>query len=800
MSASPTSERRTWIIVLWLTGLALALWIVAHAQYITDLSAFLPAKPTPMQRLLVDQLRDGPTSRLILIALEGGDSIARANIAKAVAQGLRGDSRFLSVDNGDAHSAERDRNYLFQHRYVLSSSVTEQRFSAPGLKAAIEETILNLASSSGVLLKSMVPRDPTGEMLNILDQLSGAQGPRTQNGVWVSAGGARTLMVAQTAASGSDTDAQERGLDAIRSVFGAAASAATSSPAVRLRMSGPGVFAVTARAKIKHAAMRLAILSGILVTAVLLLVYRSMRVLTLGLLPVATGALVGVAAVALGFGSVHGITLGFGITLIGESVDYSIYFFIQSRRRGADCESKSWQRRLWPTIRLGMLTSVCGFASMLPSGFPGLAQLGLYSIGGLLAAASVTRFVLPVLLPREFAIRDLAPLGMRMGRLRDYIRGCGSIAMTGSACAIAAIALSGLYRHHNTLWNRELSALSPVPLADQHYDATLRSDLGAANVLDIVVVGGPDLETVLRDAERAQTALQPLIDATIIGAFDSPARYLPSLAAQQARRDALPHTAVLRDNLKIALADLDLKADQLSPFIEDVEAAHRAPLVTAKDLQGTSLAQGFGALILQQPGHFSALLPLHAVSGPNPDIDIARVSAALAAANLADTQVLDMKRQTDALYADYLHQAIGLSLGGFGLIVLLLGFALRSTRRVARVLAPLMLAVLTVAAGLTMFGQQLTLLHLVGMLLIVAVGSNYALFFDEEETRPPDATSPLTLASLGIANISTVMGFGFLSFSQVPVLEALGTTVAPGAFLALVFCAMTGSRAHSRPT
>ena len=50
--------------------------------------------------------------------------------------------------------------------------------------------------------------------------------------------------------------------------------------------------------------------------------------------------------------------------------------------------------------------------------------------------------------------------------------------------------------------------------------------------------------------------------------------------------------------------------------------------------------------------------------------------------------------------------------------------------------------------------------------------------------------SALTLASLVIANICTVMGFGLLSFSQVPVLVALGTTVAPGAFLALIFSAV----------
>ena len=76
------------------------------------------------------------------------------------------------------------------------------------------------------------------------------------------------------------------------------------------------------------------------------------------------------------------------------------------------------------------------------------------------------------------------------------------------------------------------------------------------------------------------------------------------------------------------------------------------------------------------------------------------------------------------------------------------------------------------------------------MLLIVAVGSNYALFFDRQAHRHDADGEALTLASLVIANASTVIGFGLLSFSQVPVLVALGTTVAPGTFLALLFAAV----------
>ena len=178
-------------------------------------------------------------------------------------------------------------------------------------------------------------------------------------------------------------------------------------------MSGPGVFAVQARASIKSQVMRLSIISSVLIVALLLLVYRSVPALLLGLVPVVSGAIAGIAAVALGFGVVQGVTLGFGVTLIGEGVDYSIYLFVQSRP-GTD-----WRRSVWPTIRLGMLTSVCGFAVLLVSSFPGLAQLGLYSLTGVLAAGLVTRFVLPELLPRDFRIRDLTPMGRRAARLRE---------------------------------------------------------------------------------------------------------------------------------------------------------------------------------------------------------------------------------------------------------------------------------------------------------------------------------------------------------------------------------------------
>ena len=782
---------------LWLCCIALAAIIVARAHYITDLSAFLPAKPTAAQRLLVDQLRDGPASRLILIAIEGGDPQARAQASTMTAGLLRRDPQFSSVNDGEPLSAQRDREFLFQHRYLLSDEVAAARFSAAGLHAAIEDTIDDLASPAGLLFKSLLPNDPTGEMLHIVDRLERAHAPATSGGVWVSSDGTRALMVAQTAAGGSDTDAQERATEAIRAAFAAAVrdSSAAGASALQLKLSGPGVFAVDARAKIERAAVRLSIAGGLLVVTLLFAVYRSLPALALGLAPVASGAVIGIAAVALGFGAVHGITLGFGITLIGESVDYSIYFFVQSGRPARPgAAAPSWQRTWWPTVRLGMLTSVCGFASLLPSGFPGLAQLGLYSITGLVAAALVTRYVLPALLPRDFVIHDVTPLGARVAALLLPLRRLRGLGLVALGLALAVPALTVLHRHRDTLWNRELSALSPVSAHDQDYDAQLRSDLGAADVRDVVVVSGPSLDSVLEGAEHAARALEPLVDSKVIGSFDSPANYLPSAAAQEARRGSLPGAPQLLDNLNQAVSGLNIRSDRLQPFLSDVEAARHAPLITAQDLQGTSLRAGFDALILHEDdlhgdNGWNALLPLRAAAAGR-TIDTARVAESLHDARLAGARALDIKQESDALYAGYLNEAIHLSLAGAAAIIVLLLIALRSTLRAARVLAPLLLAVVNVAAGLALSGVQLTILHLVGMLLIVAVGSNYALFFDRQETLHAAGGESLTLASLVIANAGTVIGFGLLSFSQVPVLVALGTTVAPGAFLALLFAAV----------
>ena len=773
------SNLQRWAVGLWLAGILACVLVMARTEYRADLSTFLPRSAAPAQRILVEQLRDGLVSRLILIALEGAPPDALASISNEVARRLRPEPDFVSVNNGESADLERDRDFVWRNRYLLSPTVTPEHFSPEQLRQALNDDLQMLGSAVAPLVKPMLPGDPTGEVLHLMGEFESGLRPASRDGVWFSPDGSRALLVIQTRASGFDADEQERALGLIDAAFRAAKGETAAARDARLVASGPGVFAVSTRQKIKEDAARFSMLATVMVAGLLLSVYRSLRVLALALLPVASGALAGLAAVSLGFGSVHGITLGFGVTLIGEAVDYAIYLFTQT---APGSPPEATLPRIWPTLRLGVLTSICGFSAMLLSSFSGLAQLGLFSIMGLVVAVSVTRWILPALLPRNFATKAsavFAPMALRS------VRRARSLRYPLLLLVVAATIL--VFFQRNTLWDDELSSLSPVPQQDQLLDAQLRREIGAPDVRYLLAVTAPDPEQALAASEKLASRLQELAAPGMLAGFDFPARYLPSQGIQRARQAALPEPATLRANLTQALAGMPFRPDLFEPFLKDVAAAKTQPLIDRESLKGTHFALKLDALLAQRSDGWAALLPLRGVADPS------RLAEAIAGLNQSDAILLDLKGDADRLYQAYRHEALMLALLGALVIILLLFLSLRSLHRVYEVAAPLAAAVMVVTALLVATGQKLSIFNLVGLLLVVAVGSNYALFFERQNIADGDGIRldrERIVASLVLANLCTVIGFGVLSFSRIPVLHGIGMTVGIGAVLSLIFSAI----------
>jgi predicted exporter len=271
----------------------------------------------------------------------------------------------------------------------------------------------------------------------------------------------------------------------------------------------------------------------------------------------------------------------------------------------------------------------------------------------------------------------------------------------------------------------------------------------------------------------------------VLQGYASPARFLPSPATQRARLAALPDAATLSARLAQATEGGALPAARLAAFVDEVQAARKDTPFDRRALEGTPLATAVDALLLRGDANrpWRALLNLQAADGKA--VDAARIRNAIAA--VPGAQLVAIRPELDALYARYLRQAEWQAAIGAAAVVALLALALRSTRRLVVVLVPIAAACVVVLAALTASGAALGILHLVGLLLTAAIGSNYALFFDH--LRHAAEVDEDTLASLLLANLTTVISFGLLASSQIPVLQAVGAVVAPGTLLCLVFSA-----------
>ena len=758
---------------VWLLTILVCVVIITRTQFRTDMAAFLPHSASIAQRVLTEQATKGAASHLILVGIDGVPPATLAALSEAMAVELRGEPNFTDVINGDDKSFAQVRDFIRRNRYLLSPGVAPGSFTTESLHQALLADLGLLGSDLGALVQQSIAADPTGELMRLLRQLKDGSGPQDQSGTWMSADRGRALLLIHTNAPGFDIDAQQQAMALIGNAFERARSAVPNAKAAHLLESGPGVFAVSIRDTTRRDVTRLSLLATAGAIGLLCFAYRSPLVILLGLLPVATGAVAGIAAISVAFGFVHGVAIGFGVTLIGESLDYAIYLFSQTRRGDSGEDTLG---RIWPTLRLGALSSVVGFAAMLFSGFTGFAQLGLFSIAGLLAAAGTTRFVLPQLVPRGFFAAGVDGIGLPLDSVMRH-----RARLQWLVVGVTIVALGALAMHRGGFWSQSLAALSPIPPMEQAVDQKLRRDLGVPDLRFFAVFNADSEDQALEKSEALATVLGRLAEQGQIGGFDVPSAILPSLATQRMRRAALPDDATLRVRFAAASAGLPFRTNAFDPFLQDVAAARAAPLLTPSELP-LALALRLAAMLAPDSRGWIVIAPIRDVTNP------ADVAAAIASANLPQLSFVDLDNESSQLLQRFQAEATLLASVGSVAILALLLLGLRRVSRVIAVAAPLAASVLTTAALLTFGGAELSIFMVVGFLLIVAVGSNYCLFFERPEQD--EATKRRAVASVVLANLCTVSAYGLLVLSSIPVLHDIGETVAIGTFVTLLFAAI----------
>ncbi|TFH46971.1 MAG: hypothetical protein E4H01_09080, partial [Lysobacterales bacterium] len=703
---------------LWLAGLAAALcWAYFQSSVRNDMTSFMPRAATPVQRLLMNELREGPVARLMLITLSGAPRERLAMVSKQVAASLRAGGLFVRIANGEQVVDEAERAQLFSYRYLLSPAVDAEAFSAESLRAALQTRLRELASPVPSFDRRWLARDPTAEMRSMLSAWRGQVQPSSYRGVWFDADGQQALLLGQTRAAGFDIDAQERAQRAVRQAVDDAGNGT-----VELGMSGPGVFAVTSRDIIRADTRHLGILAGAVVILILLGAYRSLPLLVIGALPLLSALAAGMVAVDIVFGAIHGIVLAFGVTVIGVAIDYPIHLF--SHLNPGESPGRSLAR-IWPTIRLGAITTAMGYLAMSGTDFPGLAQFATFAIAGLLAAAACTRWALIGLLPAVAAPRRASAIG-------EWYARCPRSSPTWRTLIIVAgaVALAYTASRDTSPWEDDIAALSPIPESQMARDRHLHAQLGVPDTNHVLLVKGVDAQAALEASETLGNGLRRLVADGVIGSFDSAARYLPSAGTQRARQRALPEAARLHEDLQQALAGVPFKPGAFAPFEQDMATARAlAPLLPA-DLDGTALGLRLRSSLLAVDDGWVALITLAGVT------DKQALQSFLSQQQAAELFYLDLKRDTRGLMTDFREHAASRVLWGIVAIALVLALGLRSARRTLLVLLPGLVAVAIDVALLRMIGERLSLFHLVSLLLVVGISIDYGLFFSRGDADP----------------------------------------------------------------
>jgi predicted exporter len=749
---------RATLLVVWLLALAGLGWMVSQRLKIsTDLRSFMPAPTTPDQRLLMEQVGDGPGSRLLLLAISGSSDEQLASLSQGLAGALKHDKRYSQVINGSFDLGALDAS-LLPYRYLLSPTLDTQPLDEAYLADQLQQRLDDLSSPAASLLKGLLPRDPTLEMLKLAELWAPAKSPEVREGVWFSPQGEALLLV-QTVAAGFDPGAQQQAIAGIQHAF----HALPGSAGAKLDLSGPGYFSMVIGAQTRHQADWIGRISTIGFIALLLLAYRSFGSLLLSALPIASAGLAGIAALTVAFPDVHGLTLAFGFTLLGVAQEYPIRV-LSHRRAGEDAVQSV--RTLWPLLLTAIASACIAYLAFYASGVNGLKQLAVFTIVGLLVAGFSTRYLLPHLLPRR--VRDVAdmPWLVRARNFVDRLPRPRWIPLLVAAAIVLMLALAP-----GPFWQNNLAALTPLPQDMLLHDARLRQALGAPDVRYLLILQAPTEQGVLALSETLQPRVDALVAKHAVDALDLPSRYLPTVAVQLARQHKLPDRATLQQALDGALQGMPFRADLFQPFLDDVATARQLPPLTPARYAQTPLGQRLAATLVQRDGHW---LGLGTVSGVH---DVAALQA-LGEKSNGMVRLLDLKAASESLVVDYRTRILQALLAAAVLLVLTISFALRSVRRAWHVLAPMTLATFLVLAVERVIGIEISLFHLVALILAGGLGLHYALFFERDTGDP--AEQRRTLHATLVCVLSALLVFGMLAWATIPVLRAIGLTVSLG--------------------
>lgn len=774
---STKTDRKTqfciaFILILFLLLCTIPLFSVSFSE---DISAMIPSGKNNEISRDFELLQKAPLAGKVLISISS-NTLKEKKLAQ-IAGNMAGkmNTPLLEDCNTLNTTPQEIITYLLRQAPNLTTKKDLQKLQKLTHSETIKENLNNakklLISPAGIAMRKVIAADPLNLRSVYLSKIGSMQNmPRTKNvgNRYFVTGEKAILLIAKTNVTMTDSKNGTRLMDRFDKIKKETLTENKLSPAdISIEILCGHRYTTANASIIKKDIFTVSMISLCALGLLFIFAFRNKNSLSVFLAP-GVAIMSGLGTASFIYRDMSAIVIGFGAVLMGISIDFAVHTYFALAENPED--KSEAVRKVSKPVLFGAATSCVSFAALYISGIPGIKQLAIFSVAGIIAACAYALLLIPRFC-NSFPFAD-------KNQLSFQLKGNKSVILC-AATAILGISIAGIF---NNNFDTELKNLGYISSKISRTEKHFHEKWNKMRTQSILFAYGENMDIALHNNGKAWADIkQNLSEIKAVSIAPS----LPSAETIQQNKNRW--SAFWNKNIKQTERALTKNIHNLGfapkPFLPAIKRLTAEPPV----LDASSYSTG--------PLNFLSELLIPSVkTGGNKQVmtllpDNKQINEYYSPSKEKE---LGVRLVSQSRFKSTLEQEMKRDITRFiacsGLLVTILIFGLfRNLRRAALALLPAVFGV-TVTFGLLGIMQiPLNIFHIVALPLVIGLGADYGIFMVFQEIRVP---SLWTVKAVKISGLTTLAGFGVLIFAKHPSLHSLGATVSigiSGALLCAVF-------------
>ncbi|MBI9109492.1 MAG: MMPL family transporter [Spirochaetales bacterium] len=739
----------------------------------TDFYSILPESNAPEEVRLAEakMSSENNSGMFVLVGHEDFNKavlIAR-DLAESVAEHPQVDSSTFEIDAG-MYSQMQD--FMFEHRYHLQNDSTLALIKEDGGQPFAENALATVYSPFSFSSLAHIAEDPflltdaglRGYLNSVLK--NGTKMTLKDNVLTSEKDGISYVLLSIKSKSGASSLSSKDHI--VAWIYSEQKRLESSNDEVVFYNSGVPFHSFESSSNAQREITIIATASMLLVILMLILVFRSIGPLVLTLSAIILGVVVAFVATLFIFGEVHMLTLAFGTSLIGISIDYTLHFFTARYSRPECHDGRTILHIVIAGVWLGLLSTLISYSVLLAAPFGLLRQMAVFSIAGLLSVFSTVVFIYPKTVSRVRPTHSLPkrPVEIFSGAINSLTSISRKKKIILLICVTAA-AVPGLM---NLNFDNDIRGLYTMSkhLQDSERVAFDVLDLGSSGWY--FILEGDSEEALLQKEEVLSAVLDKAIESGKLGSFMCTSNYLPSTKRQSEVYEVISKNLMPKAGSQLEL--LGFGPEYEVRLLEDMKEQKNTYL-TIDSYQNHPIGKMTGSFWIGnvEDKYYSAVLPLHAEdSGYFSEL----------AGSMEGVFFINKTAEISETLGSLTLSRLKFLLLAYFVIVFFLSLRYKPVLALKISRGPLAAGVLTCALlGYT--GVPLNLFSVMGLVLIIGIGIDYSIFLTESKEEGSS-----TMLAVILSSLTTIFAFGVLSFSSFQPVSTFGFTLLFGIILSFI--------------